>query len=178
MVLTRDALEKLNKEELISFFVENDNKLSGNMANLTNKLAEFNKTLERMESQLEISKTVNNTLGKRITSLEKQCWRNEQDSRREYVEIVGIPDSTNEIKGCELIGKVTGINVNQDCLESCHPLPSDQKKQIIVKFARRRDAESVLQNKNKNKNFNPRSIDIDSNKAFINESLCRYYKFL
>ena len=71
MVLTRAALEKLNKEELISFFVENDNKLSGNMANLTNKLAEFNKTLERMESQLEISKTINNTLGKRITSLEK-----------------------------------------------------------------------------------------------------------
>ena len=37
---------------------------------------------------------------------------------------------------------------------------------------------SILRNKNKNKNFNPRSIDIDSNKFFINESLCCYYKFL
>ena len=147
------------------------------MANLTNKLAEFNKVLERMESRLQISKTINNTLGKRITNLEKQCWRNEQDSRREYVEIVGIPVSTNEIKGCELIGKVTGTNVNEGYLELCHPLPSDQKKQIFVKFARRKDAESVLRNKNKKKNFNPRSIDIDSNKVFINESLCRYYKF-
>ena len=43
------------------------------MANLTNQLAEVNKTLERMESQLEILKTINNTLEKPITSLETQC---------------------------------------------------------------------------------------------------------
>ena len=153
MVLARAALEKLNKEELISLFAENDDKLNSNMANLTNQLAEVNKTLERMESQLEISKTINNTLENHITTLEKQCSRNEQYSRRECIDIVGIPDSTNEIKACELIGKVTGINVNQDCLESCHPLPSDKKNKIIVKFSRRKDSESVLRNKNKNKNF-------------------------
>ena len=123
MVLTRATLEKFNKEELISFFVENDDKLNSNIANLTNQLAEVNKTLEWMESKLEILKTINNTLKKRITSLKKPCWINEQYSRRECLEIVGIPDSTNKIKVCELIGKVTGINVNQDCLESCHPLP-------------------------------------------------------
>ena len=82
-----------------------------------------------MESRLEISKTINNTLEKRIISLEKQYWRNEQYSRRECVEIVRIPDSTNEIKVCKLIGKVTDINVNQDCLESCHPQPSSKKNQ-------------------------------------------------
>ena len=98
------------------------------MANLTNQLAKVNKTLERMESQLEISKTINNTLEKCITSLEKKYWRNEQYSRRECVEIVGIHDSINEIKVCEFIGKVTvDINVNQDCLESCYPLSSDKK---------------------------------------------------
>ena len=123
MVLTRATLEKFNKEELISFFVENDDKLNSNIANLTNQLAEVNKTLEWMESKLEILKTINNTLKKRITSLKNPCWINEQYSRRECLEIVGIPDSTNKIKVCELIGKVTGINVNQDCLESCHPLP-------------------------------------------------------
>ena len=127
-----------------------------------------------MESRLEISKTINNTLEKRITSLEKQYWRNEQYSRRECVEIVRIPDSTNEIKVCKLIGKVTDINVNQDCLESSHPLPSSKKIKIILKFSKRKDTESVLRNKNKNKRFNPRSIDIDRKKVFINESLCCY----
>ena len=71
------------------------------------------------------------------------------------------------------MGKVTGINVNQDCLELCQPLPSDIKNKIIVKFSRQKDAESVLQRKSKNKNFNPQSIDCDSMKVFINESLCR-----
>ena len=69
MVLTRAALEKLNKEELMSLFVVNDDKLN---SNIVNQLAEVNKILERMESQLEILKTKNN-LEKRITSLEKQC---------------------------------------------------------------------------------------------------------
>ena len=129
MVRTRAALEKLNKEELTSLFIENDDKLKSNIANLTNQLADVNKTLERMEFQLQISKTINNTVEKCITSLEKQCWRNEQYSRRECVEIVEILDSTNEIKVCELIGKVTGININQNCLELCHPLPSEKKNQ-------------------------------------------------
>ena len=69
MVLTRAALEKLNKEEPMSLFVVNDDKLN---SNIVNQLAEVNKILERMESQLEILKTKNN-LEKRITSLEKQC---------------------------------------------------------------------------------------------------------
>ena len=69
MVLTRAALEKLNKEELMSLFVVNDDKLN---SNIVNQLAEVNKILERMESQLEILKTKNN-LEKRITSLEKEC---------------------------------------------------------------------------------------------------------
>ena len=47
MVLTRAALEKFNKEELKLLFVENDNKLNSNIANLTDQLAEVNKTSER-----------------------------------------------------------------------------------------------------------------------------------
>ena len=100
MFLNRAALEKLSKEELISIFAENDDKLKSNLDNITNQLVEVNKTLERMESQLEISEAINNTHEKCITSLEKQFWRNEQYSRREFIEILGISDSTNERKVC------------------------------------------------------------------------------
>ena len=62
MVLTRAAFEKLNKEEIISLFVENDDKLNSSMASLTTQLAEVNKTLQRMESQLQVSKTINHAL--------------------------------------------------------------------------------------------------------------------
>ena len=113
-------------------------------------MAEVDKTLERMESQLEILKTINNTLEKCITSLKKQCWRNKQYSRRECIETVDIPDSTNETKVYELIEKGIGININQGCLESCQIIPSDKKTKIIVKFLRRKDLESVVRNKNNN----------------------------
>ena len=101
-----------------------------------------------------------------------------------------ISDSTKETKVCELIEKVTVVNVHQNCLvtvvnvhqnclELCHLLPSAKKNnKIIAKFSRSKDAQSVLRNKNKNEKFNPRSIDNDSSKVFINESLCHYYKFL
>ena len=43
---------------------------------------------------------------------------------------MGLLDSTNKKKVvCELTGKVTRVNVNQDCLESSQPLPSDKKTQ-------------------------------------------------
>ena len=49
----------------------------------------------------------------------------------------------------ETNGKVTCINLDQECLESCHPLLSDKENKIIVKLSRRKDAESVLRNKNR-----------------------------
>ena len=71
MVLTRAALEKLNEKELIPLFVENNDKLTSNMANITSQQAEVNKTLKRMESQLQLSNAINNPLKQRITSFEK-----------------------------------------------------------------------------------------------------------
>ena len=59
MVLTLAALEKLGKEELISMFLENYGKLNDNVTQLTNLLAQVDKTLKRMESQLSVNNSVN-----------------------------------------------------------------------------------------------------------------------
>ena len=53
-ILIRAALEKLSKEGIISLFFENDDKFNSNKAILTNQFAEVNKTLERVESPLQI----------------------------------------------------------------------------------------------------------------------------
>ena len=136
MVLTRAALEKkkkqTNKEEhnIISRSVKNDDKLKSNMANLINQLAEVNKTLERRESR--IFKTINNALEKRITNLKKQCWKNEQYSLGEWVKIVGFLTHLKK----QLIEKVTGLNVNQVCLEPY--LHSQVEKMLTVSYKRKR----------------------------------------
>ena len=91
--------------------------------------------------------------------MERQCWRNEQYSRRECIEIVGIVDITNDTKVCELIETATGISITPDSLEACHRLPTDQNDKLIIKFSRRKYDKMVLSKKKKNKSkakgFNP-----------------------
>ena len=42
---------------------------------------------------LKLVKKVDDALVKQVASLELQCWRNAQYSRRECVKIIGIPNS-------------------------------------------------------------------------------------
>ena len=71
MVLTRGTLEKLGKEELRSMFLNNYEKLNNNVTNLTNQLAQVDKTLKRTKSQVAVSKSVNKTFQNQIISLEE-----------------------------------------------------------------------------------------------------------
>ena len=75
MVLTRTTLEKLGKEELISMFFENYEKLNYNVSHLTIQLAQLDMTFKGIESQLVVSKSVNEAFQKQIitgkTMLEK-----------------------------------------------------------------------------------------------------------
>ena len=75
MVLTRTTLEKLGKEELIIMFLENYEKLNYNVSHLTIQLAQLDMTLKGIESQLVVSKSVDEAFQKQIitgkTVLEK-----------------------------------------------------------------------------------------------------------
>ena len=44
--------------------------------------------------KLTISRSVNSKLCDRVTSLERQCWANNQYTRRECLEIIGLPENT------------------------------------------------------------------------------------
>ena len=68
--------------------------------------------------------------------------------------------------------------MNPASLEPRHPLHSEGNNKIIVKFFWRKDAESILIKRKKLKGFNLRSMDIDSGRIYVNESLCLYHKFL
>ena len=59
MVLSGATLKKLGKEELISMFLENYEKLNDNVTQLTNQLAQVDKTLRKMESQLAVINSAN-----------------------------------------------------------------------------------------------------------------------
>ena len=96
MVLTRAAVEKMPKEELVNMVLNYDKTMESTLVDLNKEISKISKNFEKLESELSISKTVNNALPKRVIQLEKQCWRNEQYSRRECIEVVYLPDSTTD----------------------------------------------------------------------------------
>lgn len=61
------------------------------MVYISNEIKEVNGQIIKLEADLSISKNVNNKLTERIADLECKCWMNHQYSRRECLELVGVP---------------------------------------------------------------------------------------
>ena len=69
------------------------------------------------------------------------------------------------------------VAIDPSNIEDCHWLKSNGPKKVIIKFARRKDANLIWKNKNKLKGMNLCSIGIN-NPLFINDSICLYYRML
>ena len=112
MVFTRSKLNKLSKEELIEQLLSFEN-LSEKINDLTKK-------------KLQISKTCNSLLRKRIIDLERSSLDNAQYLRREMIEIspITLDVSNSELEG--LVYKELSLTENEvvhpDDLEACHRL--------------------------------------------------------
>ena len=114
---------------------------------------------------------------------ERNCWANEQCSKRECLEISGIPDSISqsalESKVCEIFPE-SNTDIDLVNIEACHRLKSNHwHKKVIVKLAKRKDASKIRRGKKElkttdlsHKDFPPNTI------VFIDETLSSYYRFL
>ena len=104
------------------------------------EMKDLNNILEGLESDVQIAKTVNNNLLKQLVNTERQCWANAQYSRRECVEIIGIPKITElkhfEDTVCKVFNSIA-FDIEEDRIEACHRLT--QSYCTIVKFSRRKD---------------------------------------
>ena len=192
MSLSYNQLDKLNKTDLIQYTLEVQQKYNENLQ-LNEKLeralsdiAAIQKSMDelrlqntQLESTLAVTKNVNDQLIKRIESLERQANANSQYSRRECVEISGIPktvtDENLENKVCEILCDI-GVVVTGDRIEACHRLKNDR---TIVKFASRKDCINTLKKRQNLKKVDKEKLGLgDDDKIYINESLCPEYRFL
>ena len=132
-----------------------------------------------MESDLTKSPNVHVKLMERLQVPERKCWANEQYSKRECLEISGIPELVSDYT---LEDKIQGVlcaidaEVHTENIESCHRLKGKGSKgRVILKLSKRKDAEKLKSSKKKLKNIDHRKIWLSSGtKVFINESLCGY----
>ena len=95
MTLPEKALRKLTKDELDNLSLEYRSKFNSTLANIDKDMGELRNDFKKLEADLVISRGVNTKLRDRIISLEHQCWSNSQYSRRECLEITGLPNNIN-----------------------------------------------------------------------------------
>ena len=194
-------LDDLNKKDLLNFAKELIKKLEDTEIEL--------KTAQTKVNELEDIKTknedFNKKLLKRLKKLEQRCdetdermYQNEIDinklnqySRRENIEIVGIPNNIRQenLENYVInIIKELGVECSSYDIAACHRLnskDSDGNKNTIVRFLCRKKVNAILSNKKKLSNidikarFQNRNLYIMENLSPMNRKTldsCNYLK--
>ena len=131
---------------------------------ITDELKELNTDFRKFESDLAINRNVNDKLTKQLILVERKCWANEQYSRRECLEISGIPESIQDDDLEDYITKIFNecdTPVDPANIEACHRLKSKARpKKVIIKLSKRKDVFNILQLKKKLKSVDIRKVGI------------------
>ena len=139
------------------------------IGNLTSEMNELNTNFKKIESELLVTKNLNGKLLERIVDNERKCWANVQYSRRECLEIVGIPnsvdDSNLEMIVYQVINKI-GCNISPKSLKLLTIFVI--KTEPLLSFTRRKDCQQVMKVKNGLKNLDLTDLDLPGCKVFIN----------
>ena len=160
---------------------------------------EYVKDITELKSSLEELKAQNITLKKKVKSLqhdvdekeniiielEKAVAEHQQYTRRNNVEIAGIPDSTTqellEDKVIQLAGSID-IKLQSSDIEACHRLKKSKNPNMpqvtIVRFINRKHAELLHRNKKKLTKKSLTNIGLGKHKIYIINNLCPYYKVI
>lgn len=151
---------------------------------LNSKLEDNTKALkentEKINAYLDIIETLtaeNKSLKEKVQLLENRIEETEQYSRRNCVEVHGVPVSDGKvIETVKDVGRAIGMNIEDNMIDACHLLGkkrnTDSPPGIFVKFLRRFDAEEVLTKHRAKRELSTRHLGHSTdNRIFINESL-------
>ena len=175
MSYTEEVLDKLNKRELIGMVISLQSKETEKNGLILEEICKLNDKFSQLESENVVIKKANSLLANRLVDMERQCWANAQYSRRECIEVVGIPNSINnnelEDKVLTVFQKI-GCELSPRNFEACHRLRKNSDR-IIVKFSHRKDCEQIM------KKVKMQDIGLPGNQSiFINTSLCPCYRII
>ena len=91
MSYTESSLMHLNKEDLERMLLDYLGKFNNILDELKNDLNDLKNKFCKLESDLNVSRNVNDKLPDKLVVLERKCYANEQYSRRECLKILCIP---------------------------------------------------------------------------------------
>ena len=179
MVLTRAAMAKLSREELEEYATSQDVEILQKLDKVQNELSKVNQKITKLESELVVAKRVNDLLSERMIEMERKGYSNEQYSRKECIEISGIPDTiaNNKLESTvvSMLQKI-GSDITDEGIEACHRI-SKNNHNVIMKLSRRKDCYKIHTLKTNLGTENLKELGI-TGKVYIHENLCPYYKSL
>ena len=106
MAHTENSLSRLNKDDLIRLALDYQQKYDITLDKISKELAELCKSFNKLESDLAITKAVNESFRNQIPTLERQFGATLNTPRQKTLEILGIPEN---IEDGELEGKVLTV---------------------------------------------------------------------
>lgn len=160
-------------QESIDFFAAKYDKLLKQFEQQETKIRELSSENVLLKSQVS-------NLQNEAIQLKESVNEMEQYSRRECLEIKGIPvdigENTNELVA--QLGSLIDVDIDPKDISVSHRIPSRNRRNgppsIIVKFIRRDLRDQLYQARKKLKDFTTRNLNlghIGDNKIFISESL-------
>ena len=103
---------------------------------INDELKELKTDFRKFESDLAISRNINDKLSKQLILVERNCWAHEQYSRREYLDISGIPEyiQDDDLEDCVLkLFNEYDTPVDPANIEACQRLKSkDRPNKVII----------------------------------------------
>ena len=77
---TEAVLNKLSKHELVQLLLKTEATLESQITDLSKEIKDTLTYLKKLEADMAVVRTVNDTLVERIVKTERQCWENAQYS--------------------------------------------------------------------------------------------------
>ena len=122
MALTKAALKKPTKEEIIKLTLDLQDNFNQYLKCIKKDLSEIRKNFSKLEAELAVTKEVNNVLRNQMIQVEMKSWSNQQYSRCDCLEINSIPerliDSLLEETALNTF-KELGVSIDTSDIEAC-----------------------------------------------------------
>ena len=117
-------------------------------------------------------------LEKKLTEVEISCNKLEQYTRRNNIEIQGIPPQISDEKLEEKVFGAMNIAITKNDVEDCHRLGKSSKS-TIVQFVNRKHCNAILSKKFETSKIDKSKLGFESNvKLHVSENLTPYNQHL
>ena len=86
-----ESLQSISKKDMIPIVLPLQKKLNQANNKVLEEIRKLNDNFSKLESELSVTKQVSSLLSRTLVNMERQCWANAQYSKRECLDITGIP---------------------------------------------------------------------------------------